>query len=162
MAKEINATAQVIATKVVGVRIRTNDETGEIRYRLMFADTFAGKVYNHTTHEYESADINYLDLPPFVVVAQIIQHIPNFDVFYTKKKESKNGFGAAELGYVLRDADVTLVRNKFLVGEEYTTNDGKVAVHDHEGYSSAITKVIVTKAIAERLQRFVDDTIFGL
>ena len=97
----------------------------------------------------------------------LFQHIPlpfpfHSILLYTKKKEQglrtdrQNGFGAAELQVVLKNAKITLERDKFEIGDEYTDSDGVVHQRDHAGYSTDVSEVVVTERVQQKLDAMID------
>lgn len=149
-----------INTKVVSIRVYSTDDS--IKYRVVFDQTFIGMVKDKETREFVEREINYVDFVPRVIIAQCLDAVDGLALLYTKKKEQglrtdrQTGFGAAELQVVLRDAKITLEREKFEIGDEYTDSDGVVRQRDHAGYSTDISEVVVTEKVQQKLDAMID------
>ena len=149
-----------INTKVVSIRVYATDDS--IKYRVVFDQTFIGMVKDKETGEFIEREINYVDFIPRVFIAQCLDAVDGLALLYTKKKEQglrtdrQNGFGAAELQVVLKDAKITLEREKFEIGDEYTDNDDVVHQRDHAGYSTNVSEVVVTERVQQKLDAMID------
>lgn len=147
-----------IKTKVAGIRVYSNGDS--IRYRVQFEDSFTAIIKQGD--EYVEAEVDYIDFIPRVLIAQCLSIVEGLDLLYTKKKEQglrnddATGFGAAELQVVLRKATIVLERTKFIAGEEYTDSDGETQTHEHDGYNTVITDIIVTDKIQKKLDELID------
>lgn len=167
MAKQVEEVSNVTIYDVKIKSIRVYQANDTIRYRVQLDKTITGIQRDAVTNQYTETDIDYIDFVPRVLVAQCLELIPGLDVVYTKKKEeglrngNASGFGAAELQAILRDAAVKIERSKFVTGEEYTTSEGEVRSHEHDGYNTAIIDV----ALSPRMQIVLDkvvDNMFNL
>ena len=49
-----------------------------------------------------------------------------------------------------------LERNKFEAGSEYADADGVAQTHEHSGYNTAITDIVVTERIQAKLDTLID------
>lgn len=140
--------------------IRVYQSADSVRYR-MDIETMVDAIAVRDG-EYIETQVSYLDFAPSVLIAQVINCVPGVDVLYTKKKESairngnQNGFGAAELQVVLRDATITVDRTKFEAGTEYEMSDGTTGIHEHAGYSTSITEIKVSDKVQEKLNEIAD------
>lgn len=149
----------IINAKVMNVRVYSNNDS--IRYRVQFDQSFDAIVRN-ADGEYVEAQVDYIDFIPRVLIAQCLNVIEGLDLIYTKKKEqglrndSTGGFGAAELQVILRGAKITMERNEFEAGSEYSDADGVVQTHEHSGYNTSITDVVVTERIQAKLDALID------
>lgn len=148
-----------VNAKVMNVRVYSNGES--IRYRVTFDSSFEAIVRN-ADGEYVESQVDYIDFVPNVLIAQCLSVVDGLDFLYTKKKEKGlrndgvSDFGAAELNIVLRNARVTLEREKFDVGSEYTDRDGVIQTHEHAGYNTSITDVVVTDKVQAKLDAAID------
>lgn len=164
-AKQPEVQVATISAKVKSVKV--NSDADNIRYVVTFDTPFDAIVRNRETEEYEQGTVDYISFVPSVLIAQCLEQIEGLDLMYTKKKENAlrsdqpNGFGATELHVVLRNAKIELTRTKFLAGDEYTTRDGEVLTHEHDGYNTDIAKVTVTDKIQDKLDDLLD-SIFDL
>lgn len=151
-----------INAKVKNVRVYSNGDA--IRYRVTFDQPFDA-IARNADGEYIETQVDYIDFVPRVLIAQCLSTIEGIDFIYTKKKEKglrndgQDGFGAAELQIVLRDAKVTMERTKFEAGAEYVDGDGVVQTHEHAGYNTSITDVVVTERIQAKLDRAIDEAL---
>lgn len=148
-----------INAKVQNIRVYSNGDN--IRYRVTFDQSFTAIVRN-ADGEYVESQVDYIDFIPRVLIAQCLSVVEGLDLMYTKKKEQglrndgQGGFGAAELQVVLRGAKVTMERTKFEAGSEYADADGVVHTHEHAGYNTSITDVVVTERIQSKLDALID------
>lgn len=148
-----------IIANVRNIRVYSNGEN--IRYRVTFEQSFDAIARNEAG-EYVETQVDYIDFVPRVLIAQILNIVEGLDLVYTKKKEQglrndgQSAFGAAELQVVLRGAKVTMERNRFEAGDEYADSDGVVQTHEHAGYNTSITDVVVTERVQARLDALVD------
>lgn len=150
-----------ITAKFENIRVySTNDE---IRYRVKFDQSFDAIV--KTDGQYVEGQADYIDFKPAVLIAQCISCIEGLDLLYTKKKEqglrtgNGSGFGAAELGVVLRGATIKLERTKFDEGEEYADADGVIHQHDHAGYNTSITDITISEKMQAKLDKLIDEVL---
>ena len=148
-----------INAKVQNIRVYSNGDS--IRYRVTFDQSFDAIIRN-ADDEYVETQVDYIDFIPRVLIAQCLNIIEGLDLMYTKKKEQglrndgNGGFGAAELQVVLRGAKITMERNKFEAGSEYADADGVAQTHEHSGYNTAITDIVVTERIQAKLDTLID------
>lgn len=153
-----NATEQQVSNSVAmdvqieSIRVYSTD--GDIRYRVVINQNIP--AIQKDGDKYVEADVNYIDFLPRVIIAQCINVLPELGAIYTKKQEvalrngTGNGFGAAELQILLRDANITIERTKFLTGETYTMQNGEVDTYKHDGYNTVI-KGIQLAPIAQKI-----------
>lgn len=147
--------------KIKSIRVYQSNDT--IRYRAQLDKTITGIQKDTVTNQYIETNIDYIDFVPRVLIAQCLELIPGLDVVYTKKKEEGlrnaniSGFGAAELQAILRDAAVRIERTKFITGEEYTTSDGEVRSHEHDGYNTTINNIVLSPKMQSMLDKVVDN-----
>lgn len=162
---EIVSTSTNYDVKVESVRVYATSDS--IRYRVMFDKTIPGiatKV-DQTTGEivYEEAEINYIDFQPKVLIAQCLSLMPGLTCVYMRKQENAlragtgDGFGAAQLSYLLQGANITIERTKFVEGEVYTTADGTTAQHRHDGYSTRIADIEITANAQKILDKAIEN-----
>lgn len=153
--------SNIITSKAVRV-YQTNDS---IRYRLDLNEEIDAIIVKDD--KYVKGKAKYIDFHPSVLVAQVIANVAGVDILYTKKKESAirsgntNGFGAAELQVVLRDAKIEIERNKFKAGEEYVQSDGTTATHEFDGYNTDIITISVSDKTQALLDRVIE-SVFSL
>lgn len=153
-----------VNAKVQNIRVYSNGDS--IRYRVTFDQEFTAIVRN-ADGDYVESEVDYIDFVPRVLIAQCLSCVEGLDILYTKKKEqglrndASSGFGAAELQVVLRGAKITLERTKFEAGSEYADADGVVQTHEHSGYQTTITNIVVSDKIQARLDALAD-SILGL
>lgn len=144
--------------KSVQVYQSTNSD---VRYRVTI-DTLIDAIKKDTDGNYITAQVDYIDFVPRVIIAQCINCIDGLDLMYTKKKEqgirndNAAGFGAAELQVVLRGAKLDVKRTKFEIGDEYTNADGIVNTHENAGYNTDIVKIKVSERVQLKLDEMLD------
>lgn len=155
--------ATTINAKVQNIRVYSNGDS--IRYRVSFDTEFDAFV--KTNDEYVEGQVNYIDFVPRHLIAIVLNAVPGTDLLYTAAKErslrndSENGFGAAQLSVILRDAKMVLEREKFEAGSEYTDADGVICTHEHDGYNTEISSITVTDRVQAKLDQLMDK-ILGL
>ena len=151
-----------IEAKILNVSVNAFD--GEIRYHVSFDKTFEAIVKNDDDN-YVEDNADYIDFIPRVLVAQALELVPNLSIMYNMMKESslrngeKNTFGATQLAIILRNAQVTLEREKHEAGEEYTNNDGDTATLEHDCYFTTIKEIKVTENATKILERVLDKAL---
>lgn len=157
--KPANTIMTTINAKVIAIRVYSNGDS--IRYRVQFDSSFDAIVKN-ADGEYVDGQVDYIDFVPRHLIAVCLNLVEGLDLMYTKKKEQglrndgASGFGAAELNVVLRNAKITLEREKFEAGSEYPDADGVVFTHEHAGYNTSITNIKVTEKIQAKLDALID------
>jgi hypothetical protein len=143
-----------------------HDANDNILYRVTFNEEFPAYI-KISSGEYVKAEVNYIDFRPRVLIAQLLEHVDNLHIIYTKKQETAirsnhtSGFGAAEIGAVLTKAGITIHRMEFAKGEEYTDSDGEIAVHEYNGYSTSIVAVDVCDNVKNILQQAATNLLLG-
>lgn len=142
--------------KVKFQRIIVYNLIDDIRYRIILDKFIPGYKINAEGQAFKTT-INYIDMLSSALIAQTIRCIPNLGIIHAYLMEKnlhgtgkRIGINAAHLQAYLTDADVTLERTEFHPGEEYTTIDGEVCIHQFDGYTTNITDIVVA-ANAERI-----------
>lgn len=146
-----------INAKVVNVRM-VETEDG-IVYRVTFDTKFDGIIKRDG--EYVEDVVDYINFIPRVLIAQIIDKVGDLGVIYSHIKETAivNGgepFTAAVLSAYIAGSAVTLEREKFAAGSEYTNNKGETLTHEHDGYSTDIVEVKLSDKGQARVDKKVD------
>ena len=146
--------------KVKFQRVSVYSYMDVIRYRIIL-DTFIPSYKLNDDGQVVKDIVNYIDILPSALIAQAIRCIPNLGIIHAylvekslRETGKRIGINAAQLQAYLINADVTLERNEFHPGEEYTTTDGEVCIHKFDGYTTNITDIVVTenaKAIGDRI-----------
>lgn len=151
-----------IEAKILNVSVNAFD--GEIKYHVKFDKTFEAIVKDDDDN-YVEGNADYIDFIPRVLIAQALELVPNLSIMYSMMKESalrngdKNTFGATQLAIILRDAEVTLEREKHETGEEYTNADGDTATLEHDCYFTTIKEIKVTDKATKVLDRVLDKAL---
>lgn len=151
-----------IEAKIANVSV--NAYEGEIKYHVSFDKTFEAIVKDDNDN-YVEGNADYIDFIPRVLVAQALELVPNLSIMYNMMKESslrngeKNTFGATQLSIILRDAQVTLEREKHNAGEEYTDANGDTATLEHDCYFTVIKDIKVTENATKILDRVLDKAL---
>lgn len=142
--------------KVKFQRIGIYNHINDIRYRVIL-DKFIPGYKIDADEQVVKTTVNYIDILSSALIAQTIRCIPNLGIIHAylveknlRETGKRIGINAAQLQAYLTDADVTLERTEFHPGEEYTTIDGEVCIHEFDGYTTNITDIVIT-ANAERL-----------
>lgn len=146
--------------KVTFQRIGVYSHIDDIRYRIILDKFIPGYKIDDEGQVFKTT-VNYIDILSSALIAQTIRCIPNLGIIHAYLMEKnlrgtgkRIGISAAQLQAYLTDADVTLERNEFHPGEEYTTIDGEVCIHKFDGYTTNITDIVVSanaKSIADRI-----------
>lgn len=136
--------------KVKFQRITVYSHVDDIRYRIILDRSIPGYKID-SEGQVVKTTVNYIDVLSSVLIAQAIRCIPNLGIIHAYLMEKslrttgkRIGINAAQLQAFLTDADVTLERTEFHPGEEYTTMDGEVCIHEFDGYTTNITDIVVT------------------
>lgn len=147
--------------KVKFQRISVYGDTDNIRYRIILDKSIPGYKMG-ADGQVSKTTVNYIDILPTALIAQTIRCIPNLGIIHAylveknlRETGKRIGIGAAQLQAYLTGADVTLERTEFHPGEEYTTIDGEVCVHEFDGYTTNIADV----AIAANAESIADSVI---
>ena len=155
-------TMATLNVTIIGLRVWSNGES--IRYRLQTKEKFTAIIKQND--EYLESEVDYIDFVPSYLKACVIAHIPGADILATKKTETalkngeSNGFGAAELQVLLRNAQMVVERTKYAAGDEYVVND-EVLQHQHDGYNTEIIGIEASEKVATKLDALAD-AILGL
>lgn len=151
-----------IEAKILNVSV--NAFEGELKYHVKFDKSFEAIVKDDNDN-YVEGTADYIDFVPRVLIAQALELVPNLSIMYSMMKESalrngdKNTFGATQLSIILRDAKVTLEREKHEAGEEYTNADGDTATLEHDCYFTTIKEIKVTDKATKVLDRVLDKAL---
>lgn len=146
--------------KVKFQRISVYGDSDNIRYRIILDKYIPGYKIDAEGQVFKTT-VNYIDMLPSALIAQTIRCIPTLGIIhaYLVEKNLREtgkhiGITAAQLQAYLADSAITLERNEFHPGEEYTTVDGEVCVHKFDGYTTNIIDIGVSadaEIIAERV-----------
>lgn len=153
--------------KVKFQRISVYSHDDDIRYHVILDKFIPGYKIN-AEGQVVKTNVNYIDILSSALIAQTIRCIPNLGIIHAYLVEKnlrgtgkRIGINAAQLQAYLAGADITLERTEFHPGEEYTTMDGEVCIHEFDGYTTNITDIVVT-ANAESLgDRTIDRIMLG-
>lgn len=153
--------------KVKFHRISVYGDIDNIRYRVILDQDIPGYKID-TNGQIVKSTVNYIDIVPSALIAQIIRCIPNLGIIHAYLVEKnlrgtgkRIGIDAAQLQAYLTDANVTLKRTEFHPGEEYTTIDGKVRTHEFDGYTTNIKDIVVTTNAESIADRVIDRIMLG-
>lgn len=153
--------------KVKFVRISVYGDIDNVRYRVMLDKEIPGYRVN-VDGQIMKDTVNYIDIAPNALVAQVIKAIPDLGAIHAflREKNIRGGNGsagvdAAQIQVYLNGADVTINRTEFAPGEEYTTSDGEVRVHEFAGFSTNIADITITDTAKRRLERAIDTILLG-
>lgn len=146
--------------KVKFQRIGIYSHIDDIRYRIIL-DKFIPGYKIDADGQVVKTTVNYIDILSSALIAQTIRCIPNLGIIHAylvekslRETGKRIGINAAQLQVYLTDADATLERTEFHPGEEYTTIDGEVRIHNFDGYTTNITDIVVTanaESIGDRI-----------
>ena len=148
-----------VNTTVKSIRL-VNAENG-VYYRVEFANEFDAIVNNNGT--YAEGKVNYINFAPKALIAQVLANVAGSDILYARRHENavRNGgadFGVAELSAILRNAKISLEREKFEAGSEYDVN-GETYTHEFVGYNTQIASVEVTERVARQMDALLDSVL---
>lgn len=148
---------------VTNVRAYSNKDA--IRYRVSFKEQIDA-IVKKDDGTYAEGVVDYIDFVPRVLIAQAINYVDGLAYIYGKRKEQglRNGdaagFTAADLTLIVAGATFELERTKFSAGEEYVDADGEVAgTHDHDGYNTTITNVILSEKAQSRIDKVLEKAL---
>lgn len=153
--------------KVKFQRIGVYGDIDNIRYRIILDQDIPGYKMD-ANGQIAKSTVNYIDIAPSALIAQIIRCVPNLGIVHAHLVEKnlrgtgkRVGIDAAQLQAYLTDADVTIERNEFHPGEEYIAHDGEVRTHEFDGYNTSIKSAAIS-ANAERIaDRVIDRIMLG-
>lgn len=151
-----------IEAKILNVSV--NAFEGEIKYHVRFDKSFEA-IIKDDNDNYVESNADYIDFVPRVLIAQSLELVPNLSIMYSMMKESalrngdKNSFGATQLAIILRDAEVTLEREKHKAGEEYINADDETKTLEHDCYFTTIKKIKVDEKATKILERVLDKAL---
>lgn len=148
-----------INTTVKSVRL-VNTENG-VYYRVEFNSEFDAIVLSNG--EYINSKANYINFAPKTLIAQVLANVAGSDILYARRHENavRNGgvdFGVAELSAILRDAKISLEREKFEAGSEYEIND-EIRTHEFSGYNTQILGIEVSARVAKQMDALSDSVL---
>lgn len=148
--------------KVKFCRISVYGDTNNIRYRIILDKSIPGYKIDADGQVFKT-NVNYIDILPSALIAQAIRCIPSLGIIHAylveknlRETGKRIGINAAQLQAYLTDADVTLERTEFHPGEEYTTADGEVCIHEFDGYTTNITDIVVAANAKSIVDRVID------
>lgn len=148
--------------KVTVTNVRAYSNKDAIRYRVSFKEQIDA-IVKKDDGTYAESVVDYIDFVPRVLIAQAINYLDGLAYIYGKRKEQglrngdSAGFTAADLTLIVAGATFELERTKFAAGEEYVDSDGEVAgTHDHDGYNTTITNVILSEKAQSRIDKVLE------
>lgn len=148
MANTVKAT--VISTKVVDIRQEVDKTNNRLVYFLVVEASFDGKRKNRDG-DIVDASIDYIVRSPRQLIDELCALNRKLAVFRKKKSEHDvkacgfDDFGAAELYGALEGATIKFERTPFKKDDEYTDMDGKLAIHEHDGWDTTFTELVLTE-----------------
>lgn len=151
-----------IEAKILNVSV--NAFEGEIKYHVRFDKSFEA-IVKDDDDAYIDGTADYIDFVPRVLIAQVLELVPNLSIMYNMMKESslrngeKNTFGATQLAIILNNAEVILEREKHTAGEEYTNSEGDTTTLEFDCYFTTIKEIKVTKKANEILDKVLDKAL---
>ena len=153
--------------KVKFQRISVYGDIDNIRYRVILDKDIPGYKMD-ADGKVSKTTVNYIDILPSVLIAQTIRCVPNLGIIHAylveknlRETGKRIGINAAQLQAYLTDADVTLERTEFHPGEEYTTIDGEVCIHEFAGYTTNIADIVVSANAESITDRVIDRIMLG-
>lgn len=153
--------------KVKFQRISVYGDIDNIRYRIILDKCIPGYKIDADGQVIKTT-VNYIDILPSALIAQAIRCIPNLGIIHAylvekslRETGKRIGINAAQLQAYLTDANVTLERTEFHPGEEYTTADGEVCVHNFDGYTTNIVDIVVAANAESCANRVIDRIMLG-
>lgn len=151
---------------VVAKNIRVYSNCDEVRYCISFDQSFEA-IARNADDEYVESEVDYITFVPKVLIGQCCGIIEGLEFLHAKKKEqalragTTGGLGVAELNHILRNAIMTLERERFEAGEEYVDADNVIRTHEHAGYRTTIVDIKVTDKVQEKLDAMMD-SVFSI
>lgn len=138
-------------------RLSVYEKNDGIRYRFFFSDSFPAYRVSDTG-EIVLATADYVDFPPSVAIAQLVNCIPELAAIHTDASEKairrgvRGGLSAAQLQLICTDATFEIERTQFAANDPYTDSDGNDAVHEHAGFSTNIKSVKLTNKMSNLIE----------
>ena len=126
-------------------------------YTVVFKEEFDGMVQLEDD-QFAEAKIDSISFNSSYVHQSVINLLPGVDLLYTAKKQEGKSF-ATSIMALLKDAKLTIKRDKFAKGSTYVTADGEELEHLHDGYSKDIIDIEVSDRVQKQLDRILDDAL---
>ena len=126
-------------------------------YTVVFNEEFDGMV-QLKNKQFVEAKIDSIGFDSSYIHQSVINLLPGVDLLYTDKRRKGKSFAASVVA-LLKDAKVTIKRDKFAAGETYVTGDGEELEHPHDGYSKDILDIEVSNRVQEQLDKILDDAL---
>lgn len=151
---------------VVAKNVRVYSNCDGVRYCISFDQSFEA-IARNADDDYVESEVDYITFAPKVLIAQCCGIIEGLELLHSKKKEkalyagTTGGLGSAELNLILRNAKMTLERQRFEAGEEYVDADNVIRTHEHAGYRTTIIDIKVTDKVQEKLDAMMD-SVFSI
>ena len=131
--------------------------TGVDFYTLVFNEKFDGFV-EVAENQYAEAQIDSISFNKSYLHQSVINLVTGVDLLYSAKKSENKSF-APTIMALLKNATVTINRDKFNIGDKYVTLDGEEKQHEYQGYSRDIIDIQVTKAVSELLDNVINQAL---
>lgn len=126
-------------------------------YTVVFNEEFDGMV-QLDDNQFAEAKIDSISFNSSYVHQSVINLLPGVDLLYTAKKQEGKSFATSVMA-LLKDAKMTIKRDKFAAGDTYVTDDGEELEHQHDGYSRDILDIEVSTRVQKQLDRILDDAL---
>ena len=126
-------------------------------YTVVFNEEFDGMV-QLDDNQFAEAKIDSISFGSSYIHQSVINLLSGVDLLYTAKKQEGKSFATSVMA-LLKDAKITIKRDKFAAGETYVTSDGEELEHLHDGYSKDILDIEVSNRVQKQLDRILDDAL---
>ena len=126
-------------------------------YTVVFNEEFDGMV-QLDDNQFAEAKIDSISFNSRYIHQSVINLLPGVDLLYTAKKQEGKSFATSVMA-LLKEAKLTIKRDKFASGEKYVTADGEELEHMHDGYSKDILDIEVSDRVQKQLDRILDDAL---
>lgn len=126
-------------------------------YTVVFNEQFDG-IVQVDDNQYAETKIDSISFSSSYLHQAVINLLPGVDLLYTAKRQEGKSFATSVVA-LLKDAKITIKRNKFAAGDTYITNDGEELTHQYDGYSRDILDIEVSARVQKQLDRILDDAL---
>lgn len=126
-------------------------------YTVVFNEEFDGMV-QLDDNQFAEAKIDSISFGSSYIHQSMINLLPGVDLLYTAKKQEGKSFATSVMA-LLKDAKLTIKRDKFAAGETYVTGDGEELEHQHDGFTKDILDIEVSNRVQKQLDRILDDAL---
>lgn len=126
-------------------------------YTLQFNEKFDGLVETANKQFIES-QIDSIGFDASYMHQSVINLLPGVDLLYAAKLKEGKSFAPC-VAALLKEATITVKRDKFAADEVYVTADGEEKIHPYNGYTKDIIDIEVSTKVQKQLDKILDDAL---